>query len=258
MRGSLRTQITAAIKILLRIGLSRHNIKKQQGSSGFIHAVSSFEKIFERLNPLATWLNERGIKNLEALTPCLIAAYLAHRLAYHINSGNTRKSFAAELSAIAALERGLTAFSMKHRSSSAVYDFAAERNAIRKHVKSLPLSRPKAADRALVDPEAVIAALDDPKHKLMAKLQLYCGCRTKGVGAPRHWRNPFRIASFCGLSEGLPGEEWRTLSPPGEMLPVMPDPVTGESSASAMKCHITVQTLPKPIYKAFQFLNEVK
>ena len=80
MRGSLRNQLTAAIKTLLRTGVSKHNIKKQRGSSDYIHAVSSFKKIFERLNPLAVWLKKRGIKNLEALTPSLIAEYLAHRL----------------------------------------------------------------------------------------------------------------------------------------------------------------------------------
>lgn len=227
MRGSLRTQITTALKTLFRPGLSRHDAKREFGRSPYIHAVGTLEKNFERLNPLAAWLKERGIKDLEALGPELVARYLADRLEHHLRVGNARKTFAAELSALAALERGLTLFSGQRRPQPVSYDFTAERNAVRGRLKAL--SRPGSGgdDRALADPEAVIAALENPKHRLMALLQLHCGCRAEGAGAPRRWHNPLRFANFCGLEESVPGEEWRTLSVPGELLPVRPDPVTG-------------------------------
>ncbi len=229
MRGSLKTQLTAALKTISRIGYSRHAMKRYlEGRSPLIHSIGTLEKNFERLNPLATWLKLRGIRDLELLTTALAAEYLAHRAEFHHNAGHSPKTFVAELSAFAALERGLTVVSAQYRRNSIIYDFQRERDAVRATArKQVCRQRTRRQSRALENPEAVVAALGNPKHQIMARLQLECGCRAEGVGAPRRWHNPLRYANFCG--RGLHAEKAHpTQNEPDALLPLIADPVTDE------------------------------
>jgi len=203
MRGSLNNQITAALKMILRIGSSRHEAKQDYGGrSPFIHSVGTFDKSFHRLAPLGAWLRSREIRDLEALDASTIGCYLESRFGHHVACGSCRKSFQAELSALAALERGLTLFSRHYRDQESMYDFSAQRRESARQAKALPLKTSTYQQRAILYPEQLIATLPQEKHQLMARLQWEGGCRTEGVGAPRRGANPFTIQNFRNPEDG--------------------------------------------------------
>lgn len=49
--------------------------------------------------------------------------------------------------------------------------------------------------RAYEDPDALVAAIDDPSHQLAAKIQLEGGCRAEGVGFARSQFSKSRICN---------------------------------------------------------------
>ncbi|MCC8195188.1 MAG: hypothetical protein LIP28_11145 [Deltaproteobacteria bacterium] len=218
MRGSLKTQITAALKCCTRIKESRHKQKQlNHGRSPFIHSMGTFDKTARRLWPLHAWLGSRGVKDLELLTDDLVRRYLDDRLAYHLERGNSRQAFKVEVAALGNLERGLNLFSARHRAAPVRYDFSKARSSFTGRARKLPRATSEYESRALSDPMALIAALEEPHHKLMAALQYHCGCRTEGVGAPRRdypGGNPLKKENFAGAE--------------GRLLPTQKDPVTGE------------------------------
>jgi hypothetical protein len=110
--------------------------------------------------------------------------FLLDRLDYHRKQGNCRQSFKVEVAAIGSLESALTEFSRRNRKVPVTYDFSRVRLSFTKQAKQLPKYTSAYQGRALTNPEALIDALLLPEHKLMASLQLLCGCRTEGVGAP--------------------------------------------------------------------------
>ncbi|MFI3272950.1 MAG: hypothetical protein R3Y11_12780 [Pseudomonadota bacterium] len=217
MRGSIKSQITAVLKHCTRIGMSRHEAKiKHGGKSPFIHSFGTLDKVTHRLWPLQDWLKNLRIRDLEALDDALVAAYLADRFDHHLRNGSARKTFQTEVSALGNLERGLTLFSASHRTPPRVYDFSLARKSAAKQAKGLPLKTGRYSNRATSDPLALIKALPTKRHQLMAYLQLYCGCRCEGVGAPR--RKPsgnvfFSMKNFQDID--------------GTMLARELDPVTG-------------------------------
>lgn len=200
MRGSLRTQITTALKSCCRIGESRHRSKQiHGGKSPYVHAVGTFNKVAQRLWPLKPCLLQRGIRDLELLSGDLAHEYLEERLRHHLDQGNSRQSFKVEVAALGNLERGLNMFSEKFRSPAVLYDFSCARKAFTHMAKILPPRTSTFDSRALPEPWAVIAALEEPQHRLMASLQLQCGCRTEGVGAPQReypGGNPLMLSNF--------------------------------------------------------------
>lgn len=218
MRGSLKTQITAVLKCCTRIKESRHKQKQlHQGRSPYIHSMGTFDKTARRLWPLQEWLRSRAIKDLELLADNLVQEYLEHRLVHHLEQGNSRQSFKVEVAALGNLERGLCLFSAMHRESPVDYDFSSARKGFAAKARQLPKTTSEYENRALADPLALIAALEEPRHKLMATLQSRCGCRAEGVGAPeREYSdgNPLKIVNFSGTD--------------GKLLPTQKDPVTGE------------------------------
>ncbi len=218
MRGSIKTQITAALRCCCKFKESRHLHKQQNsGKSPYIHSLGTFDKTARRLWPLQDWLKARGIHDIELLTDELIRQYLEDRLAYHICKGNSRQTFKAEVAALGNLERGLTLFSREHRERPVIYDFSRARKSFTAKAKQLAKITSEYESRALPDPLALIAALEEPHHKLMAALQYYCGCRTEGVGAPQRdypGGNPLQRENFTG--------------PDGHLLPTRNDPVSGE------------------------------
>jgi hypothetical protein len=133
--------------------------------------MGTFDKTARRLWPLEGWLKERGIRDLELLTNDLVREYLEYRLAYHVRQGNSRQTFKVEVAAMGNLERGLTFFSAQHRDPPVVYDFSAARKAFTAKARVLPKTTSDYANRALPDPLAVIAVLEDSRHQLLASLQ---------------------------------------------------------------------------------------
>ncbi len=217
MRGSFKTQITTALKACTKIGLSRHEQKKLcDGKSPYIHSLGSFDKIAHRLWPLQDWLRKKNIVNIELLTDDLVADYLRTRLAYHKRHGNSRKTYQAEVSALGNLERGLNYFSAEHRNPPLCYDFSLARKKAAKQANILPKTTAQYTTRALPKPFDLIAALEQPHHRLMALLQLYCGCRAEGVGAPRRQTLDGNRLTLKNFEDG-----------DGERIPEQIDPVTG-------------------------------
>lgn len=185
MRGSLKTQITAALKCCCRFGVSRHVQKLEHGGqSPYIHSIGSFDRVAHRLWPLALWLEAKGILDIELLDEVLVSEYLPMRLEHHIEKGHARKTFQCELSALGNLERGLTLFSALHRVPAVIYDFSKPRKQYGKSTKILPTASNPYASRAIPNPYAAIEVMDYWHYRIMAKLQVECGCRAIGVGAP--------------------------------------------------------------------------
>lgn len=217
MRGSIKTQISAALKCCARIGMSRHEQKqKHGGKSPFIHSVGTLDKVIHRLWPLQSWLQNQGLKDLELLTNDLVQAYLEDRFTHHATNGNARKTFQVEISAMGNLERGLGFFSQEKRSVPMSYDFSIARKHAAKLARKLPKTTASYTNRALAEPLELIAALEFPHHRLMAMLQLYCGCRTEGVGAPRRHAPDKNLLTMKNFQD----ED-------GQLIPQQADPVTG-------------------------------
>lgn len=218
MRGSIKTQITAALKCCTKIKESRHLQKQLHGGkSPYIHSMGTFDRTARRLWPLQGWLKARGINDIELLTNELVKEYLDCRLTYHIDKGNSRQTFKVEVAALGNLERGLTQFAQQHRARPITYDFSRARKSFTAKARQLAKATSEYESRALPDPLALIAALEEPHHKLMAALQYHCGCRAEGVGAPQRdfpGGNPLTLQNFTG--------------PDGKLLPTRKDPVTGE------------------------------
>lgn len=218
LRGSIKPQITAALKCCCKIKESRHLQKQLHGGkSPYIHSLDTFDKTARRLWPLRDWLKARGIGDIEVLTDSLVKEYLEHRLAYHLHTGNSRQTFKVEVAALGNLERGLTLFSKQQRAVPLQYDFSTARKSFTAKARRLPRTTSEYENRALPDPLALIANLENPQHRLMAALQHHCGCRTEGVGAPERdypGGNPLRRENFSGTDSTL--------------LPTQKDPVTGE------------------------------
>jgi hypothetical protein len=187
VRGSLKTQVTAVLRCILAVGMSRHNAKIEYGHSPYIHAVGTFEKTAQRLWPLCSWLRKHGTCDLELLTSDIVRKFLLERLDYHRKQGNCRQSFKVEVAALGSLERVLTEFSRRNRAFPVSYDFSSVRLSFTQQSKLLPKYTSTYQGRALANPDALIDALLLPEHKLMASLQLLCGCRTEGVGARTVW-----------------------------------------------------------------------
>ena len=162
-------------------------------------------------------MKTRGISDIEQLTDDMAGQYLEHRLGYHIGKGNSRQTFKVEIAALGNLERGLTLFSQRHRTVPVTYDFSRARKSFAAKARQLPKTTSEYESRALPDPAALLAVLEEPRHKFMAALQLYCGCRTEGVGAPQRGYpggNPLILQNFTG--------------PDGKPLSTQKDQVTGE------------------------------
>jgi hypothetical protein len=218
LRGSIKTQITAALKCCCKIKESRQ-LQKQlhNGKSPYIHSLGTFDKTARRLWPLREWLRARGIADIELLTDSIVKEYLEYRLVYHLREGNSRQTFKMEVAALGNLERGLTFFSEQYRAVPLKYDFSKARKSFTAKARQLPKTTSGYRNRALPDPLALIAALEKPPHRLMAALQYHCGCRTEGVGAPERdypGGNPLKRENFSGAG--------------GVLLPTRKDPVTGE------------------------------
>lgn len=218
MRGSVKTQITAALKCCTRIKESRHRQKQLHGGrSPYIHSMGTFDRTARRLWPLCGWLKSRGVTDIELLTDDLVRRYLEHRLSYHCDKGNSRQTFKVEVATLGSLERGLSMFSQKHRAVPVEYDFSNARKSFTAKACLLSKTTSEYENRALPDPLALIAALEEPHHKLMAALQYHCGCRSEGVGAPQRDYpngNTLKMENFAGIG--------------GTLLPTEKDPVTGE------------------------------
>lgn len=215
MRGSMNNQLMASIKQILRIGISRHDAKiANGGKSPFIHSTGTLDKTFRRLQPLGKWLRAQGVRDLEKLNEELVQNYLHDRLLYHGERGNCRQTFRVELSALSALEKGLTFFNTKFREDRIQYDFHTLRKEYSRLSKTLPTQSGKKG-RTVDHPEALISLIHDPAHRLMVRLQLEGGCRAEGVGAPQKGSNPFTPNNF--------------LDPDNKTdLGLKPDPVSGE------------------------------
>lgn len=219
MRGSGYQQLMTLLRLMTRIGVSRHTVKlKLNGLSPYIHSAGTLDKIFQRLRPLIRWLWSHGIRDLELLSPSLIQLYLKGRLEHHTKAGNCRQSYLVELSAIATLERCLNVFSLYHRGSKNTYKFNKQRKEASLLAKGLPRKSPSHRCRAIPDPLKTIEQIKITKHRLMAQLQWESGCRTEGVGAPRRGSNPFSKANFYDPETG-------------KDLGFIPDPVTNEIMA---------------------------
>ncbi len=217
MRGSMNNQIMAAIKVITFIGMSRHQAKLAMGGqSDFIHSVGTLEKDFRRLQPLGRWLRQQGVRDLEQLNEKFVSEYLKNRLKHHMQSGNACSTFRQELSALAALERGLHEFSSRLRDARKTYDFLELRKAASLSAKQLPKHTSRYLNRAVFNPEKFLSVIEDDMHVLMARLQLEAGCRAEGVGSPRKGTNPFGIKNLC-----FPGTE--------NQKAVCADPVTGKN-----------------------------
>jgi hypothetical protein len=212
LRGSIKTQITAALSCCCKFKESRHLHKRQNGGkSPYIHSLGTFDKTARRLWPLQNWLKARGIRDIELLTDDLVRQYLEDRLAYHISKGNSRQTFKTEVAALGNLERGLTMFSRGHREAPVIYDFVKAKKSFTAKAKLLAKTTSEYESRALPDPLALTAALEEPQHKLMAALQYYCGCRTEGVGAPQRdypGGNPLKKENFAGGEGHLLPKRW--------------------------------------------------
>lgn len=217
MRGSIKTQISAALKCCVRIGISRHEQKqKYGGKSPFIHSMGTLDKVTHRLWPLQPWLKNQGLKDIELLTNDLVQAYLQDRFTHHSANNNARKTFQVEISAMGNLERGLSFFSQEKRNESMSYDFSNARKHAAKLARKLPKATASYASRALAEPLELIEALEQPQHRLMAMLQLYCGCRTEGVGAPRRHAPDKNLLTMKNFQDEN-----------GQCIPQQADPVTG-------------------------------
>lgn len=218
MRGSLKTQISAVLACCTAIGASRHEYKQLYGGrSPFIHSLGTLDKAVHRLWPLQEWLKDQGIYDLESIDNNSISRYIEHRLNHHLQAENSRKTYQTELSALGNLERGLNMFSMAKRAKPKQYDFKDARKRGALLAKKLPFTTGTYVNRAPSRPEALILALKQPHHQLMARLQMACGCRAEGVGAPRR-----RPPSGNRLTlENFTNEH-------GQHVEIMPDPITGE------------------------------
>ena len=218
MRGSKKSQLTAIIKHGCQFGTSRHKSKQQHGNkSPVIHSYGSFDKIHHRLRFLIPLMPKVDIKEFEEFTNPAIESCLEHRLAYHLEKGNTRHTFQAEISALGNLERCLTMFSAKHRAVPIVYNFAPALKLYMKKARSITNVGGNTS-RALPRPLDVIVALPLPRHILMAHFQLQCGCRAEGVGAPRReyiGSNHLKMENFMHPDGG-------------SILTPFPDPITGK------------------------------
>lgn len=218
MRGGIFKQISVALGATLRIGESRHKAKKDHGKSPFIHSWGTFRTYTKRLRSLGQWLKDIGVKDLELLNENLVRAYLKHRFELHLAQENAKQSFKVELSALAALERGLTVFCNSHRNDPLRYDFSKIREEFALNAKQLPNYTTPWDLRAVPDPMALISALTNPVYQIMALLQLHTGARAKGVGAPSEGSNPFSMANFHHPETGVD-------------LGIVDDPVTGHPVA---------------------------
>lgn len=218
MRGSLKKQIAAALACCTAIGASRHEYKQYYGGrSPYVHSVGTLDKIVHRLWPLQEWLKGQGVRDLESINNDTILSYIEHRLQHHFQEGNSRKTYQTELSALGNLERGLTMFSKSRRTSPILYDFQEARKHASRLARRLPMSTGDYVNRATPDPEALIMALSEPHHRLMARLQMACGCRAEGVGAPRRRTpngNRLTLENFTNEHE--------------QLIEIMPDPITSE------------------------------
>lgn len=159
-------------------------------------------------------MKEHGVSDVEALSEGLLERYLEDRLNYHHGRGHARATFLQEISAIATLERGLSAFSVLHREVPVGYDYHPVRWRFARKAKILVSRSNGHTNRAVLDVGRLLAAIDDPRHHLMARLQIEAGCRAEGAGAPRKGNNPFTMANFRDPRNGEP-------------LGVVDDPVTG-------------------------------
>ena len=217
MHGSLKTLLTAIIRAGCRFGHSRHKSKRDfDGSSPFLHSIGSFDRVIHRLWPLIRWMQEHGVDSFESLDYLAILQYLSDRLSYHLSKDNDRHTFQVELSALANLERCLTLFYSQHRATPTEYDFSQALKTYRSLARTIP-KKDREVSRALPRPMDVIACLEIPKHILMAEIQYRCGCRAEGVGAPQReypGSNRLSLDNFMLPASG------------GEILPVLPDPIT--------------------------------
>lgn len=214
MRGKLICQIGAALDTITRVNESRHQAKLA-GEVG-IFSITSRHAIGQRLLPLADYLGQRGLKDMEVLDEYLLQAYLASRLEHHASQRNSLQTFRAELSAIRKLEEGLSSFSQLYRDKPEVYDFQELRSRIASKAKACLASKTSPYyDRAYPDPEALLDAIGNPRHALAARIQLEAGCRTEGVGAPSKTSfNPLTARNFLDPHDETP-------------LGVVSDPVSG-------------------------------
>lgn len=218
MRGSIKYQILTAIKGITRIGESRHEAKAD-GNVG-LHSISTTRVVIERIMPLQESLKEIKIRDLERINEDVMRQHLEKRLEHHIKAENALKTFQAELSALAKLEQALTVYSAQRWGQSAnEYNFKDVRQEFSKLAsESLARQTNPYRDRAVKNPQAVVQAIQNPTHKLQARLQLEAGIRAEGAGAPKRLANPMREANF---------QDPKT----GKELGIVKDPVTGKDVA---------------------------
>jgi len=236
MRGGVNNQVTAVLKVVTKIGVSRHEAKAFfGGKSLFIHSIGTFQRYYFNLLPFIQFLKRKGIRDLEQLTSGLVEQFLSERLNHHVKAGNSRQTFKGELAALAMLERGLTLFSQTHRQEWKTYCYIEIRKQYSKMAKELPLNTALYSSRAINNPEGVIQFITNKKHKLMAQLQWESGSRTEGVGAPVRGSNPLTITNF-GVDSIVPGTDECS------------DPVTGELVAP-------LKTKEKGGKEAFKFCS---
>ncbi|MGE4294045.1 MAG: hypothetical protein AB7E32_17795 [Desulfovibrio sp.] len=152
------------LKVLGRIGASRHQAKVGHGGvSPYIHSVGTLEKVFRRGLPLGRRLKAHGVNDVEALSEGLLERYWEDRLSYHHDGGHARTTFLQEMSVVATLERGLSAFSVLYREAPVEYDYYTIHWGFARKAKILTSRSNDHANRAVLDVERLFAAIDDPR-----------------------------------------------------------------------------------------------
>jgi integrase len=179
MRGGIGYQVTEVFNKseIFRPGTSKHAAKQAARTNGaktwhqigeelYIYSYNTAKTYKDVWHRLADYCKaEMGLRDIEMLSGDHIMEYLLSRLEDEI----AWSSFETETAALQKLEKALNIYSDKFSRGNR-YNFQNEIDEAREEARE-ELPRRKLS-RAYADPEAIIAHLSKPQHKVVARIQL--------------------------------------------------------------------------------------
>lgn len=193
---SLHSQVEAVFSSLRAIGS-----KKAEVGPLPVRGLGTWAVYRQDAHRFGAYLQQQGCHDLRETGQLrlLLGAYLAERRTALLAANGSFQTYEREIQALAKLSDAMHAYFTKHD-----IPVGADLRAVlaeEKHAGKETLA-PRSSTyttRAYPDIPGLLAAIQNPTHRLQARVQAESGCRAEGVGAASRGKNPLTRENLRGI-----------------------------------------------------------
>lgn len=178
MRGSVYYQSSQLTKVIFELGAKKEDrVNPAHEHYQKVASYKTMESYRAVWNNFFNYLKEHwNIKDFETISSEHILAYMDYKIEYYPSKQYLEKISAA----LGKLEVALNLFSKQYRDNPTTYDFSI-RQTMLDEARDLKFVANNYHNRAYSNPTLLIDNLSNPKHQLVAQIQLEGGARVEGI-----------------------------------------------------------------------------